>query len=34
MGEIIESHYFVESPDFFFMGLKIFLYQGLAGLLL
>ena len=26
------SLFFVESPDFFFMGLQIFLYQGLAGL--
>ena len=26
------SLFFIESPDFFFMGLQIFLYQGLAGL--
>ena len=26
------SLFFIDSPDFFSMGLQIFLYQGLAGL--
>ena len=32
IGKKLESHYFYKISRFFFMGLQIFLYQGLAGL--